>query len=166
MENEKYDLFDTLIYLFENYIQDDQDETAPHHFELLYDDLLKAGFRQSEIDAAFTWLEGLEELEAKAAAQQSVSCRSTSLRHYSEDEAAVLGVECRGFILFLEQMGVLNHHSRETVIERVMALQSDDFDLEQLKWVILMILFNQPGSEAASAWMEDIIIDETPVHLH
>ena len=39
-------------------------------------------------------------------------------------------------------------------------------DLEQLKWIILMVLFNQPGQEAAYAWMEDLVFEDTPGRLH
>ena len=64
--------------------------------------------------------------------------------------------------MFLEQTGVLDHNTREMVIDRVMALESEEIDLEQLKWVVLMVLFNQPGREAAYAWMEDLVFDEMP----
>jgi len=30
----------------------------------------------------------------------------------------------------------------------------------------LMVLFNQPGQEAAFAWMEDLVFDEAIGHLH
>jgi Smg protein len=42
-----------------------------------------------------------------------------------------------------------------------MALEDDDIDLDQLKWVVLMVLFNQPGHESAYAWMEDLVIDHS-----
>ena len=44
-----------------------------------------------------------------------------------------------------------------------MALSSDALDLTDLKWVILMILFNHPGQEEAYAWMEDLLFDDTAV---
>jgi Smg protein len=47
-----------------------------------------------------------------------------------------------------------------------MALDIDGIDLRQLKWVILMVLFNQPGKEAAFAWMEDIVMDDVNAILH
>ena len=43
-----------------------------------------------------------------------------------------------------------------------MALDTGDFDISQLKWVVLMVLFNQPGAEAAYAWMEDLVFDSLP----
>lgn len=50
-----------------------------------------------------------------------------------------------GVLLFLEQIQVLNLETREMVIERVLALDTAEFELEDLKWVILMVLFNIPA---------------------
>jgi Smg protein len=108
-------------------------------------------------------LEGLADLQDDAL---PAAVPSGSLRFYSEPELEKINTECRGFILFMEQMGVLDSATREMVIDRVMALEEDEVDLEQLKWVILMVLFNQPGREAAFAWMEDLVLDETAGVLH
>ena len=58
------------------------------------------------------------------------------------------------------------YRQRELVLDRAMALDQDELDLDDLKWVVLMVLFNQPGSEAAYAWMEtQMFLDEPePVH--
>ena len=89
-----------------------------------------------------------------------------SIRMFCETEMNRLDTECRGFILYLEQMGVLTPTSREVAIERAMALENEDFDIEQMKWVILMVLFNQPGEEAAYAWVEDLVFDTMATGLH
>ena len=89
-----------------------------------------------------------------------------SIRMFSEAEMSRLDTECRGFILFLEQMGVLTPASRELAIDRAMALENEYFDIEQMKWVILMVLFNQPGEEAAYAWVEDLVFDTMASGLH
>ena len=67
---------------------------------------------------------------------------------------------------FLEQNGILDAGQRELVLDRAMALDQEELDLDDLKWVVLMVLFNQPGSEAAYAWMEtQMFLDEPePVH--
>jgi Smg protein len=90
----------------------------------------------------------------------------SSLRLFSSQELERLDADCRGFLLFLEQAKVLNSHERELVIDRIMALESDDIDLQQLKWVVLMVLFNQPDKEAAITWMEDIVMDDINANLH
>lgn len=157
----KQDVFEILIYLFENYMYDEGELEQDR--DLLQQELMDAGFHRSEIGKAFDWLEGLTVAGLDGAPP---SAPQHSFRIYGERESEKLDSECRGFILFLEQMGVLDHATREMVIDRVMALDSDEVDLEQLKWVILMVLFNQPGQEAAVAWMEDLVMDEVVAQLH
>lgn len=157
----KQDVFDILLYLFENYMYDDGELEQDR--DSLRQELLDAGFRSKEIGKAFDWLEGLAAMPAQPADR---IVRQQSIRIYSDEEQERLDVECRGFLLFLEQMGVLDSLTREMVIERVMALDSEEVDLEQLKWVVLMVLFNQPGQEAAVAWMEDLVLDERAGLLH
>ncbi|MDH5591429.1 MAG: DUF494 domain-containing protein, partial [Gammaproteobacteria bacterium] len=70
------------------------------------------------------------------------------------------------YLLFLEQVGVLDADTREIVIERVMALDADEIDLEQMKWVVLMVLFYQPGHEIAYAWMEDLVFEDMEAVIH
>ena len=71
-----------------------------------------------------------------------------------------LSSECRGFLLFLEQSGILHPETRELVIDQVMMLDTDEIDLHQLKWIVLMALFNQPDQEDARAWLESWAFDD------
>ena len=73
---------------------------------------------------------------------------------------------CRGFLMYLEQQGVLDAARRELVLDRLMALEHDELGVEDVKWVVLMVLFNQPGQEAAFAWMENHLLEDEgdPVH--
>jgi Smg protein len=156
----KQDVFEVLIYLFENYMYEDDD--LEHDRDSLQQELHDAGFQQYEISKAFDWLEALGASEENLLRPQG----GKSFRIFSDEEQGKLDTESRGFLLFLEQMGVLDHPTRELVIERVMALESEEVDLDQLKWVVLMVLFNLPGQEASVAWMEDIVLDEMPAQLH
>lgn len=61
-------------------------------------------------------------------------------------------------LAILEQVKVLNVETREMVIDRVMELDEPALILEDLKWVILMVLFNAPGHESAYEQMEDLIL--------
>ena len=159
----KQDVFDILLYLFENYMYEEEGSLDQDR-DSLRKELVDAGFRQSEIGKAFDWIEGLASMQEYPASYPLVN--QTSVRIYSDEEQERLDCESRGFLLFLEQMGVLDHTTREMVVDRVMALDSDESDLEQLKWVVLMVLFNQPGQEAAVAWMEDLVLDEMAGLLH
>jgi Smg protein len=156
----KENVFDVLMYLFENYYMDEDGPVTPDR-ESVQQELSQAGFPTLEIDRAFLWMEGLAS-EPNPPDTQS----ERSLRLFSSIEMNRLDTACRGFILFLEQMDVLTPASRELAIDRAMALENEDFDLEQLKWVILMVLINRPGEEAAYTWVEDLVSDNISNHLH
>ena len=54
----------------------------------------------------------------------------------------------------------------EILIDRLLALESADIDVEQIKWVVLMVLFSQPGQEHAYARMEDLVFEEGSGSIH
>ncbi len=155
----KENVLDVLMYLFQNDMEEDVDVDPDR--ESVQMELLAAGFPSQEIDQAFVWLDSLVDRPSLPLPVNPRSCRI-----YVAAELARLDVECRGFLLRLEQGGILDPETREGVIDRVMALETDDIDLHQLKWIILMVLFNRPGQEEAYAWMEDLVFDNIPGYLH
>jgi Smg protein len=155
----KENVFDVLLYVFENYI--DTEDTNKPDKDTLENELERAGFTELEVNKALDWLENMTVI-----ADDAVSQVDTSMRFFSESELARLDVKCRGYLLFLEQVGVLDNDTREIVIERVMALDTEEVELEQLKWVVLMVLFYQPGREVAYAWMEDLVFDDLEAVIH
>ena len=158
----KENVFDVLMFLFDNYLEDDYEITADQ--DMLKDKLVDAGFGNNQIDKAFDWLEGLA-IRNDVAQEEKLS--GTGINRILNDmEMSRLGTECRGFITYLEQAGVLDMHDRELVIDRAMALEAGEIDLYQLKWVTLMVLLNQPGKEAALSWMEGMVMDQVQDSLH
>lgn len=158
----KESVLDVLMYLFEHYL--DEETELESDQESLRAELVNAGFPEAEIGKAFAWLEGLT-IESEEGGAVEIA-RVGSVRIYTTEEMGRLDTACRGFLLFLEQVRVLDGLSRELVIDRVMALEDDEIDLDQLKWVVLMVLFNQPGHETAYAWMEDLVIDHAGEFLN
>jgi len=158
----KENVLDILMYLFENYISDEV-ELEPDE-DILRSELVSAGFRGNDIEKAFDWLEDLAQMQEMP--RRSDGYGEQSIRVYTDSEQDRLDADARGFLLFLEQLDVLDSLSREVVIDRVMALEAEEIDLDQLKWVVLMVLFNLPGQEAAYAWMEDLVFNEAPGSLH
>ena len=63
-------------------------------------------------------------------------------------------------------IGILTAVQREVVIDRLFALDADDIDIEQVKWVVLMVLFSQPGQENAYERMEDLVFEERRAAMH
>lgn len=157
----KENVLDLLMYLFENYIYDEP-ETTPDR-ESLSDSLEEAGFSNAEIDRAFSWLDGLAEQRRMPV---MAGHESNPVRIFCDGECSRLDVDARGLILYLENIGVLDPARREQVLDRLMALEEEDIDMEDVKWVVLMVLFNQPGQEANYAWMEDLMFDEEGEYRH
>ncbi len=159
----KENMLEVLMYLFDHYISD-QD------YDLNQGDLLvhleEAGFGDEEVSKAFEWLDGLTQHQLADSSDTNSRLNSNTLRIYSSEEARLMGAEGIGFLLSLEQNEILDNSSREQVIERVWALNLLEVDLEQLKWVVLMVLFNQPDQKASLSWLEDIIFSDNPETIH
>lgn len=157
-------MMDILMYLFETYIHSDSELQVDQ--DELEEELLRAGFHQDDIYKALHWLEDLAALqETDSQAAISVSA-NTSMRVYTKRETARINLECRGFLLFLEQINVLTTEIREMVIDRVMGLETNEFELDDLKWIILMVLFNVPGNESAYTQMEELLYTKEQGILH
>lgn len=159
----KQTVLDVLIYLFEHYMDDEEGLAVDR--DTLRVELKESGFDEKQIVKAFDWLQSLAR-QQEAAGTGNRMARHNSLRVFTAEEMEKLGCEARGFLLYLEQVGVLDPHNRELVVDRVMALEGEDIDVEQLKWIVLMVLFNQPGQEEAFVWMEDLVMDELRGGIH
>lgn len=157
----KEGVFDVLMYLFETYIDADEDP-EPDQNELR-GELIKAGFGDTEIDRALDWLDGLAENHNERIFNPQTE---HGTRVYNDLELDRLDTNCRGFIVYLEQIGILTPPQRELLIDRLLALETPDIDVEQIKWVVLMVLFSQPGQELAYARMEDLVFEEEQAALH
>ncbi len=157
----KENVLDLLMYLFENYIYEEPDSTPDR--EILSDSLEEAGFTSNEIERAFNWL---DELAAQRNLPELIGHGSNPIRIFNDEECRRLDVDARGFILYLENAGVLDQARREQVLDRLFALDAEEIELDDVKWVVLMVLFNQPGQEANYAWMEDMMFDEDGEHRH
>ena len=154
----KEDIFDVLIYLFENYLDSDSDNYPDT--DIIASELLEAGFQQPNVNKAFDWLESLADIETIAPTV------SSSFRIFSPEEIAVFDIECRDFLMFLEHSGILSPGNREIAIDRALALQDENITLDRLKWIVLMVLLSQPGDSAAFSRMEDIVYGLIPDSLH
>jgi len=152
---------DILIYLYENYM--DGEQAPPSDQNELRDELTQAGFPVAEIEKAFDWL---DDLAYNSQSFSGTAHRKQSMRIYTEDEQSRLDIDSRGLLVFLEQNHILNQTARELVIERALALDTPFITEEELKWIVLLVLMNQPGQEAAFARMEDMVYNEVPEFLH
>ena len=99
-------MFDVLMYLFETYIHNEAEMRVDQ--DKLTRDLTDAGFEREDIYNALMWLEKLADYQEGLVAPMQLASDPLSLRVYTDEECLRLDASCRGFLLFLEQIQVLN----------------------------------------------------------
>jgi Smg protein len=130
-------MYDILVYLFEHC----QQAELAYDRERVARKLSAAGFEDSDISEALHWLAGLQ--CAPQDVVEALPDSRRSFRAFAPRELVKLDAACRGFLLTLEQSGILNPQTRELVIDRSLAASGPTLSLEQLKLVVLMVLWNQ-----------------------
>jgi Smg protein len=149
-------MFQVLVFVYENYYTGEACP-EPAHLERK---LSAVGFESDEIDDAMTWLKGLDTAAHPPAPEPWLLQPSpTSVRIYPNAEQAHLGVQCIGFISFLESAGVLPAHMREVVIDRAMAAPGAPVSLEDLKIILLMVYWS--FGQELDALLLDELCDDT-----
>ena len=151
-------VFDILVYVFDHYqfadlpAASERAEIARH--------LEVAGFRGVTVQRALDWLAAL----ADQRSQPDLDGNARTIRLYTPEECARLDADCRGLLLALERGGILAPTQREIVIERLLALDGEELSLEQVKWVVLMVLTSQASDAAACERFADLV-QEPPVQV-
>ncbi len=130
-------MYEILVYLFENC----QQREVAYDRDRIAKKLSAAGFEDADISEALHWLAGV--VRAPSAGHVALPDSRHSFRAYAPRELAKLDANCRGFLLTLEQSGILTPSDRELVLERSLAASGTALTLEQLKLIVLMILWNQ-----------------------
>ena len=130
-------MYDILVYLFEN---------CQHHElfnakDLVAKKLSAAGFEDSDISETLGWLAGVARGPHRSFAP--LPDTGAAARAYAPKELARLDADCRGLLIHFEQAGILTPQTREHVIERALAANGGGLTLEQLKLIVLMVLWNQ-----------------------
>lgn len=146
-------VFDILVYVFDHYMFEELPVSAERAD--IARDLETAGFGGANVERALDWLADL----ANERERPGLEFNERAFRLYAEQELGRLDPACRGLLLSLERGGILSPTQREIVIERLLALDNEELDLEQVKWVVLMVLSCQPGEEAACERMEDLVYE-------
>lgn len=151
-------MFEVLVYLFENYyeanIRPDQNTLAQ--------ELSAAGFDQADIDVAFDWFSALESMSEQVTAGAGLGIGQ---RIFTLQESQKISPESLGFMMFLEQAGVLTPAQRELVMDRAMALHQHEVGIEEIRWIVLMALWNQ-GKAKDYLFVEDAVFGENQPTVH
>ena len=157
----KETILDVLMFMFQSYVEDNEEVELDK--ESLHKNLSDAGFADQNIERAFAWLEGLPGVDDTSLINKPTNNR---FRLFSEAEHLKIGEEGLSFLMFLERLGIYNSEIREHVIDRIMALDTQSVDLSQIRWVVLMILFNTPGNESSYTWLQNLNSEKALPYIH
>lgn len=147
-------MLDILLYLFDTYRHT---ELAPPRDKLARK-LTAAGYDEPSSANALDWFERYAGMNHPADAGD---CGSRgSFRCYAAPELERLDAGCRGYIGFLESAGMLSAAQRERVIEGLLVLDEDEILIEHVKWVAMLVLWGQNGSDTLLSAEEALLDDE------
>ena len=153
-------MFDLLIYMFENYLSSKNNLD----FTNMTLELEAAGFNNKDIESALDWFSELKEMSVKIPQSQSLKLND-KLRIFTEKEKEKFSIDGLGFILFLEQAHVLNSIEREIIIDRAMALNQNIINIDEVRWIVMMTLWNN-GRENDYLFVEDALYQTEQLMLH
>ena len=64
----------------------------------------------------------------------------------------------------MENMGQIDANQREMIIDQIMSLGDSTISLDDLKWVVMMILGNSNDEEISPQWLESIMFLDDDNH--
>lgn len=152
-------MFDILVYLFENYF----DSGNYPDSVTLTRKLTLAGFTNDEISQALDWLSELEQRDTGD--YPATLADNESHRCYAVYEIEKIDAEGRGFIMLLEQTGVLNPLQRELLIDRVLTMEENTSSLEKIKLIVLTELWVK-NQLTDHAMLEKLLITSESYYRH
>ncbi len=111
----------------------------------LVEELLSVGFDEEEIDAAFSWMQGLEPVSD--APIQPKTLTAYAQRIFTAEERRLLSDEARSFMIRLRNLGILDDEAQEEIIERAFQLEEEDISLKEIKVMTALSLFARSNED-------------------
>lgn len=145
-------MYDVIRYLFKYHL--DRSVINLPDRPSLRQELEEQGFSDPDISHAFNWLtEQLTPIWRPNANPGDINTRSFSL-----EEEQYLNAKVRGFILYLEQLSILEPVTRELLIETAIHELELPITLEDVQSLALTLLADIPGNHLLHIWLSS--------HLH
>ena len=134
---------DTLFYLFEQML----------HGKACWLDRAEALAPNVSLSAC----SGNQELLLAPARLNAVSAPSSGkpsaqpIRIFDATELATFDLQTRGFLLTLEQDGLITATQREIILQRALSIEQESLDIMDITWLVLFVLCDTPAMAAANA---------------
>lgn len=149
----KNNVVEILNFLFKKYLMQNKNIAAAA--AVVDEDVMRQlelnGFAAEDVNDAFTWFINL--LMQQFINNNTLE-QSDAVRIFAQGEMDKVSEAGCSFILFLERVGVLSSKTREIVITQVMQLPQNECSLDDIKWVVLMVLLSQGEMDGGNQTLE------------
>ncbi|MDF1654089.1 MAG: DUF494 domain-containing protein [Coxiellaceae bacterium] len=158
MKEQQNGVLNVLMYLFHNHMGEDCQIEGTEQPEITLQ-LEDVGFDRISIQQAFDWLDNLN--ESRSSLDNMPESEQRGIRVFNDYECEVFNLECRSYLLMLQQLKILSPRLRELVIDLIIPLEQEGVDVSLIKWVTLMVLYNDTSRQDALANMELLVLNDT-----
>lgn len=124
-----------IVGIIAQYFMDEHDFSNERQ---IVEQLLGAGFKEEEINEAFTWMEGIT---LNPNHPQRKLLATTPLRIFSPVEQKKISIEAQGFLTNLRMKGILPSEVEEEIIIKACHDGDEQIDLEEIKSMTILALF-------------------------
>ena len=152
---------DVLLYLFEYY--SDEDGTKQNSEPQIRNELVIAGFQEEMIEHAMEWVSVFNQPTNNIDIQKP---KKISVRIFNDREKSLLNEECQNYIARLEKFGLLSPLKRELLIDKLMAIGFEPLDIEVVKALSILMLFQEPGIDVKFHTLEANSFLDKPLKLN
>lgn len=115
-------------------------KTSRNIKDIDYSSLSEIGYTPSEINSAFAWI--FSRIETDGKLLRSELKEITSRRIYNDEERRIFTPEALGYLIWLNETGILEDADRETIIDRVLLSGYARVGLTDLKSIIAIYLLD------------------------
>ena len=110
----------------------------------LVEELLSVGFDADEIDAAFSWMQGLTSATSD---RESGFQPTLTQRIFTAEECRVLTPSARGFLVRLRSLGLLDDIAQEEIIDRAFQFGEETVSIKEIKVITALTLFARSNED-------------------
>ena len=160
----KESVLDVLIYLIEEY---ENEQEIDIERDILTRELITAGFNNQCIGKAWGWLDELAS-QIELPDQILGFSKSSSVRILNSAEKQRLSFDAQRFLALIQTSDLIDSVTFELILDRLIALDCDaeELDIEQIRWVVLMVCFNRVVDQRHFLALETLIFSDLEEHLN
>ncbi len=135
---------------------------TPDDFEPIANNLIGLGYTHQEIEAALFWFYNRQELRLQNRSEDRFG--KDSFRFLHDAERQVLSPEAYGYLIELQQLGLINLTEMDSIIERAVIIGGRHIDLDEIKMFIAAIIMEQ--SSTFSPAMQTVMLRTPSDKVH